>query len=304
MAAAKIAQWTSLIYLSGQLRPQSTGGGRFWGGVPARCDLGRCAFVAGHQIWQACPTHHPLSFTKILGPATSAHLANGGGQDGPISGCFHCSLGRLYAPLHGVGCMVYSNQQHRTQQASHVHHFLQLGLVWALFHGRIPRTCRGYRARHALHTLWLLPSKEWSHTGPAQCVAYTLGQQLLIEGGPLGAYCAVLCASVQRRCGPFHRKRTTPSGVISTLLATMQHHLVGYGSARAAALTCSCLFAVQCSATNEPGYSTCCHACATSLRLPRMQSPRAHSCLRAGAALQQCSALACSESYARAAPSA
>jgi hypothetical protein len=54
------------------------------------------------------------------------------------------------------------------------------------------------RARHALHTWWLLPSKGWSHTGPAQCVAYPLGQHLLIEGWPLGAYCAVLCASVQR----------------------------------------------------------------------------------------------------------
>jgi hypothetical protein len=38
-----------------------------------------------------------------------------------------------------------------------------------------------------MHTWWLLPSMEWSCTGPAQCVAYTLGQQLLIEGWPLGA---------------------------------------------------------------------------------------------------------------------
>jgi hypothetical protein len=103
--------------------------------------------AAGGDIVVVCGRlEYPLSFTKILGPATSAHLANGGGQDGPFSGCFHCSLGRLYPPLHGVGCMVCSNQQHRTQQASHVHHCLQLGLVWALFHGRIPRTYRGYRA--------------------------------------------------------------------------------------------------------------------------------------------------------------
>jgi hypothetical protein len=44
--------------------------------------------------------------------------------------------------------------------------------------------------------------------------------------------------------------------------------------------------------------------CAPQLRLPRMQSPSAHSWLHAGAALQQCNALTCSESYVRAAPSA
>jgi hypothetical protein len=125
-----------------------------------------------------------------------------------------------------------------------------------------PRTCAAYLVAAAMQGM----EPHWSSpvcslpTGPAPA------HRRLAPGCIL--CCVVRQCTTRGRCGPFHRKRTTPSGVISTLLATMQHHLVGCGSARAVA-TCSCLFSVQCSATNERGYSTCyhvlphcaCHAC-------------------------------------------
>jgi hypothetical protein len=129
--------------------------------------------------------------------------------------------GAGYTPL--ARGWLHGTEHHRTQQASNVHHFLQLGLVWRLYSmAEYP----GHAAATEPDMRCILggccmPSKEWSHTGPA----------VLMEGWPLGACCAVLRQCTARgRCGPFHSKRTTQSGVISARLATTQH-LTWWGAA-------------------------------------------------------------------------
>jgi hypothetical protein len=152
------------------------------------------------------------------------------------------------------------------------------------------------------------PSREWSQTGPAQCVAYTLGQQQLIGGWPLRY---MPCCAMPQRGGqlPFVSPQTNH-------MTWGHYHPPGHRAASPCGVwSCQAISKLSgmplcsvmqhpCSDDNE-GTTRClvlprlsCHLCS------RCITTSAHSCLHAGAAHRQCTAQASNERYARAAPTA